>query len=245
MAYVIIGASGGLGRALAERLAADGHRLVLVARDAAVLDTLAGELRDRHGIEATSVAADVAEGPNYLDRVISAAESSGGIDGLLLPLGLAVRDGIDCPRDTVRALAGVNFLAVVDAIGRLWPLMITGKATVVGFGSIAAARGRGRNLVYGAMKRALQYYFESLRVTAHGTPIAIQFWTLGFLDTSAMKDERTPLPKGDPVRLADKVVTALGRGSFTRHFPCWWWPITLVLKLLPWTVYSQVAGGAG
>lgn len=242
MAYIIIGASGGLGRALADRLAADGHRLVLVARDADALAALAGALRDRHGIEAASVVADAAKGPDYLDEVARAARAAGGIKGLLMPIGLALRDDLGTAPATLRDLAGVNFLAPAEAVTRLWPDLAEGGATVVGFGSITAARGRGRNFVYGAMKRALLSYFESLRLAARGTPVKVQFWVLGFLDTDVMKAEKTPLPKGDPRLLADRIVDGLGRDRGVTYFPGWWRWITLALRLMPWAIYSRLGG---
>ena len=103
---------------------------------------------------------------------------------------------------------------------------------MIGFGSITAARGRGRNFIYGAMKRALQSYFESLRLAARGTPVKIQFWVLGFLDSDAMKSEQTPLPKANPAHLADKVVGRLDRDTGVTYFPCWWRPLTLALRLM-------------
>jgi short-subunit dehydrogenase len=244
LAYVIIGASGGLGRALADRLAADGHRLVLVARDTEALAALAEMLRDRHGIEAETVAADASAGTEYLERVAAAAHTHGGIDGLLLPIGLALRDGLGTSPAALRELADTNFLAVAEAVTVLWPDLVEGQATVVGFGSITGTRGRTRNFVYGAMKRALQSYFESLRLAARGTPVTVQFWVLGFLDSGVMAMERTPLPKGDPERLADRVVKALGRDQGPAYFPRWWRWIALILRLMPWPVYARAAGRA-
>lgn len=242
MAYVIIGASGGLGRALADRLAADGHRLVLVARDPDALRALADALRDRHGIEAATVAADVAGGSDYIDEVARAARAAGGVQALLMPIGLAIRDGIGTAPATLRELAGVNFLAPAEAATKLWPDLVAAGGTVVGFGSITAARGRGRNFVYGAMKRALLSYFESLRLAARGTPVKVQFWVLGFLDTDVMKTEKTPLPKGDPRLLADRVIDRLGRDTGITYFPAWWRWITLALRLMPWAIYARIGG---
>lgn len=242
MAYIIIGATGGLGQALAERLAADGHRLILVARSEPALEALAGRLRARHGIEVTGIRADAAKGAGYLDQVIEAARADDTLHGLLMPIGLALRDDLGTATDTLRDLGGANFFAPAEAVTRLWPLLSRSKATVVGFGSITAVRGRRRNLVYGAMKRALAAYFEGLRLNARGTPMTVQFWVLGFLDTDAMRDEKTPLPKGDPKRLADKVVASLGRDTGVRYFPWWWRPLTLVLRLLPWRLYARLGG---
>ena len=56
---LVLGASQGIGRAIAETLAEEGANLVLVARSADALEMLAGSLSDKYGIEATPVAADL------------------------------------------------------------------------------------------------------------------------------------------------------------------------------------------
>ena len=241
MTYVIIGASGGLGRALADRLAADGKPLILVGRNANALEALAGALRDRHGIEAQCIAADVAQDTTYLERIRDTLHGE-GITGLLMPIGHALRDGLETGSDTAGELAGVNFLAPAQAANALWPELMAGGGTVVGFGSITAARGRKRKVVAGAMQRALHSDFDRLRLAARGTPVKVQFWVLGFLDSDAMKTERTPLPKADPARLADKVVGRLGHDIGVIYFPWWWRPLTLALRLMPWALYARLAG---
>ena len=57
---VVTGASDGIGKALATRIASDGVNVVLVARSEARLQTLAGELSDAHGIETMVSAVDLA-----------------------------------------------------------------------------------------------------------------------------------------------------------------------------------------
>ncbi len=240
MAYVIIGATGELGRALSGLLAAKGHRLILVARRAEALEALAdGIARDGHRRPAV-VAADVAEGPAYLAAIREAARDQGGVEGLLLPIGRAIRDDLRTPAAEVSNLVAVNLTAAMDAVSELWgDLMAAPRPVIVGFGSITAIRGGRRNLVYGAAKRALGGYFESLELIGAGVGIAVQFYVLGFMDTAKMGGEATPLPKGEIAHLASAVCAGLGRGSFRRWYPWWWRPLAIILRHLPSAVYQR------
>jgi len=241
MAYVIIGATGELGRALSGLLAAKGHGLILVARRAEALEALAdGIARDGHRRPAV-VAADVAEGPAYLAAIREAARDQGGVEGLLLPIGRAIRDDLRTPAAEVSNLVAVNLTAAMDAVSELWgDLMAAPRPVIVGFGSITAIRGGRRNLVYGAAKRALGGYFESLELIGAGVGIAVQFYVLGFMDTAKMGGEATPLPKGEIAHLAAAVCAGLGRGSFRRWYPWWWRPLAIILRHLPWALYQRI-----
>ena len=162
MIYAIIGASAGVGRALASAFAAAGHDLILVSSDERDLRALTSDLGIRHGTRVAAIAADVNEGDAYLDRVADAARSLGVLDGMLFPLGTTA-EGDDGRFDPalVGALTRVNYEAVVSAATRFLPeLQGRPQATLVAFGSVAAVRGRGRNVAYSAAKRALQGFFE-------------------------------------------------------------------------------------
>ncbi len=274
MAIVILGATGGLGRALSERLARTGKPLVLVARDRAALEGLVAPWRERFPSEIVTIATESAtesatgsaagSAPDHaaetggetggetgvpgtgcgpLDRIMAATRSRGGIEALLLPLGYAVRDDLSTSQAEQRRIVEGNFLVVVEAVTRLWPMLQETGGVVVGFGSITGIRGRGRNIVYGAVKRALRNYFESLRLAGDRCGVRVQFWTVGFLATDAMAAKATPLPKADPARFADRVVAGLDGGSRHRVFPVWWRPIALILALAPWWLYARLFAG--
>lgn len=242
MAYVIIGASGDLGRALAAELAASGHRLVLVGHGKARLGQAADAIEQAGHPRPAMVAADVTEGPGYLEQVRAAARDLGGIEGLLLPIGRAIRDDLATGTDEVAKLIAINLRAPMEAASALWEdLKSAPGPVIVGFGSITAIRGRGRNLAYGAAKRGLQSYFESLRVLGAIDGIACQFYVLGFLDTARMAGERTPLPKGDVAALARRVVKDLDRGSILRWYPWWWRPLAWAIRAVPGGLYARLA----
>ena len=138
-------------------------------------------------------------------------------------------------------LVRVNFLSQVALTAALWPSLLKREhASVVAFGSVAAVRGRRRNVVYAAVKRALTSYFESLRHIAVGTNIRIQFYQLGYLDTQQAFGRDLPLPKGSPERLARLVLDRLDRDSGTVFYPWFWGPISRGLRLTPWFIYARL-----
>jgi short-subunit dehydrogenase len=243
MRYVIVGATAGLGRALAERLAADKHDLVLIGRDQRDLDATAADLSFRFGIETKVLAGDVGQPETLFERLNALLAAWSPIEGLLLPIGAASdEDTIDLPQKQVHDIVNVNFLSVVAMIKLVLPYLIgERRGVIVGFGSVAATRGRSHNMSYSAAKRALQSYFESLRHATRGCGIRVQFYVVGFLDTNLAYGVRTPLPKADPRRLADKVVRQMGKDVGVRHFPAWWRPVCAALRVAPWWLMQRLS----
>jgi short-subunit dehydrogenase len=239
---VIVGASAGLGRALAETFAAAGYDLVLVASDRRDLDANASDLRIRYRLNVVSVEADVARDDGWGERLSAAVAGVGGADVLLLPIG-AVDDADDgsLPAQGVHRLVGVNFVSVVQTVTMLLPVMRgRERAAIVGFGSVAATRGRSANVVYAASKRALESYFESLRHACQGTHVTVRFFVLGYLDTALAYGRRLPFPVASPGHLAARVRDGLWRDAPASYFPRWWRPICAMLRWLPWPVFRRM-----
>ena len=241
MTAVVVGASAGLGRALAEELAAAGHDLVLVSSDARDLDAASADLRIRHGVRVAAVPLDLGSELAGLEPLKQAATALGGPDVLLLPIGwTAANDDVTTSADVAARLVRTNLLSVIAVVTELLPaLSQRPRASVVGFGSVAAARGRGKNMVYSAAKRGLQTWFEGLRHASTGTSVRVRFYVLGFLDTSLAFGRPTPLPRADPARLAARVVRELGREGVVYH-PRAWRVVGAVLPLLPFFLYKRL-----
>lgn len=243
MRYVIVGASAGLGRALAERLAADKHDLVLIGRDQRDLDAIAADLSLHFGVQTKVVTGDVGQPETLFERLNAVLIAWSPIEGLLFPIGAASdEDTLDLPQEQIQDIVNVNFLGIVAMIKLVLPYLIgEGRGVIVGFGSVAAARGRSHNISYSAAKRALESYFESLRHALSERGIRVQFYIPGFLDTNLAYGIRTPLPKAHPRRLADKVVCQLGKEVGVRYFPAWWQPICAVLRIAPWSLMRRLS----
>ena len=243
MTAVVVGASAGLGRALAGELAAAGHDLVLVSSDPRDTEAVASDLAVRYGVKAVGVAVDLGADRPDLAGLEQAARDLGGASALLLPIGwTADSDDPACPSGVVERLLRTNFLAVAAIVSRLLPeLRQRPRASVVGFGSVAAVRGRGKNMAYAASKRALQTWFEGLRHACAGTSVRVSFYVLGFLDTSLAFGRETPLRRADPARLAARVVRNLDREGVLYH-PRAWRLVAAVLPLVPFFLLKRLKG---
>lgn len=240
MSAIVIGASSGLGRALAEGLAARGRDLLLVASGPRDLEALAADLRLRHGVRTAILALDLATAEDPGAKVLAALEGLPAPTALLLPLGWS-RDDDDLTLDasSARALLVVNLLAPRAIVRALLPALAEGGGTIVLFGSIAAVRGRGRNVAYAAAKRGLESLYESLR---HAAPagLHVQLWRLGFLATNLTFGRALPLAPLPPQRAASRVLARLGRGSGRYCLPWTVRPLGWVLRLLPWSLFRRM-----
>lgn len=242
MNCLIVGASAGLGRALSEQAARLGHNVLLVASDSRDLAAMATSLQLEHGVKARYVSCRFGSFPKEEAAVISAAQEFGAVELVLYPIGLAEENDTGfLGESAVLRLLRVNFLSQVNLTTALWPTLLKSKrAAVVGFGSIAAVRGRSRNVVYAAAKRALDSYFESLRHLAVGTNIRVHFYYLGYLDTQQTFGKALPLPRASPERLAGFVLDHLDSNSGPVFYPWFWRLISQGLRCLPWFLYRRL-----
>lgn len=244
MSYLIIGATSGVGRALAERFAAAAQPLLIVSSDARDLAALASDLALRWNVRVRSLAIDLAADPLPLQALDEALDALPPLRGILLPAGSSRTD--DVPGQDPRAheaITRVNYASPCRIVDHCLPrLRAAGReGLLIGFGSVAAERGRSRNVAYAAAKRALKSYFESLRHALAADGVVVQYYTLGYMDTNLAFGQRTPLPKGDPARLAERVYRRRRDDLGTAYYPALWRPICLVLKVVPWAVFRRLS----
>lgn len=114
------------------------------------------------------------------------------------------------------------------------------RARVVGFGSIAAVRGRKANVVYSASKRGLESYFESLRHLTANTGVIVQFYRLGYVETQQSFGQRLLFPVVTPEQVARDIMARAGRDFGVRFFPGFWRLIALAVAWLPWRLYKNL-----
>jgi short-subunit dehydrogenase len=238
---IVVGASSGLGRALSVELARTGHALLLIASDARDLSALASDLNLRFDVVVNILAMDLATHADPGARVCEALSGMPAATNLLLPVGMSRSDDDgSLGAAAIGQLLAINLHAPIAIAHALLPTLLESKGAIVGFGSIAGARGRSKNIVYAAAKRGLETFFESLRHRHLPSDLRVQFYRLGFLRSNLTFGMHLPLPVAEPDAVAAKVVAQLRNASFDRYEPRWWGLIALILRRLPWSAFRRM-----
>ncbi|HEX5122019.1 MAG TPA: SDR family NAD(P)-dependent oxidoreductase [Rhodanobacteraceae bacterium] len=240
---IVIGASSGLGRALAAALAREGYALLLVASDRRDLDALGASLNLEHGIAVRALALDLAREADPGARIAATLDGMPPASALLLPIGRS-RDDDDLSLDAgaIGQLLAVNLHGPLAIVHALLPRLVESHGVVVLFGSVAATRGRGRNVVYASAKRALVSLYESLRQRYRDRELRVQLYELGFMATNLTYGMKLPLPAVEPEAVARTVVRRLRSGSSRRYLPRWWALVAMLVRWMPWFVYRRMKG---
>ena len=165
----------------------------------------------------------------------------GKLNYLFLTIGASSRvDYGEMKVAEVGEILSSNFLSVLMAVQIFRPQFVeSGKAGVIGFSSVAAIRGRGKNVIYAASKRAVESYFESLKLITYSTNVSVQLYRLGFIDTYQAYGEHLPLPKADPKKVARMVVDNLHRSFGISYYPRYWRAIAILIRLVPLRLYKK------
>jgi short-subunit dehydrogenase len=161
---LITGASGGIGRCLAEQAAQRGARVVLAARSAEKLEALAKQLTAA-GAEAVAVPTDVTSEGERQRLLQTVADRFGGLDVLINNAGVASFGHFADSSETIlRQIMEVNFFAPVELIRSSIPMLTEGQQpAIVNIASMCGRRGLPAWTEYSASKFALCGLTEALR----------------------------------------------------------------------------------
>ena len=184
---VITGASTGIGKATARRIARGGGKVTLIARRAPLLQELAAEI----GPNAAFAAADVGDKAQLLAALDDAVAQHGAIDGLFLNAGTGgafamTQDYDDAVFDAVMR---VNTTSVFWAIAHVLPAMMARRAGVILVtGSLASARGLAGNIGYLASKHAVLGIARGVAMEAAPHGVRCNCLLPGFIETPMLAD---------------------------------------------------------
>jgi NAD(P)-dependent dehydrogenase (short-subunit alcohol dehydrogenase family) len=180
---LITGASSGIGRAAALRLARHGVRVVLAARTESALAE-AREAIVSQGGQALAVPTDVTEAGQCERAVAAAVEHFGGLDLLVCSAGLSLRGYFEgAALDVLERVMRVNFFGTLYATHFALPHVKARRGSLVAISSLTGKRGVPSYSVYGASKFAVQGLYESLRLELQPDHVHVGVLAPAYVDT--------------------------------------------------------------
>jgi short-subunit dehydrogenase len=229
----LFGATSEIGGEVVTRLAA-GNEIVLAARRTGALSDLADACRAAGATAVETVFFDAADVDSQA-AVIDDIESHGGVDtavaafGVLGDQDLAERDGGEVAR-----ILHTDFTAQAVLLTTLADRMkARGTGQLVAFSSIAGARVRRPNYVYGSAKAGLDGFCQGMQDALRGTGVTLTVVRPGFV-IGRMTEGMDPAPLSTtPDVVADAVVDALRRGRRDVWVPRALGLLATVMRLVP------------
>ncbi len=243
----LTGASSGIGRSLARRLAAEGEAVAVVARRAALLETLVEEIHSAGG-RALGLPCDVTEAAALRTAVLRCEQQLGSITRLVANAGGGEPTRIhDFSARQVADCLALNVVGVAHCIEAVLPGMLERRSgQLVAVSSLAASRGLPGAAAYSAAKAALSNLMESLRIDLRPHGIDVTLLAPGFVRTRPGGRSR----RARPFRMELEPATEQMLRAIRERRPYAAFPFPLAAlagfgRLLPASVYDRLLRGRG
>ena len=241
---IIVGASSGIGAALARRLAIEGYSLALLARRADRLAALCQEINARAGeIRAIFYVHNVTDYDSVPGLVQEITSTLGGLDlfiynsGILFPSGLK---HFDFEKD--RRMTEVNYLGALAWMNPVAALFHRQKAgQIVGISSVAGERGRVGNPAYNASKAAFTCYLEALRNRLTRRGVNVLTVKPGYVLTDMTAGMKNLYFAISPERAAADICKAIHKRKQVIYTASIWWLVMFVVRNIPSIIFRRLS----
>lgn len=234
---IIIGASSGIGAALAVELDAVGYVMGLAARRRELLDQVAASLKS----PSFTKIVDLRDVEYAMSQLRSLIHDMDGVDLFVISSGVGFENPALtwAPEEDTIAVNVMGFASVANVA--VEHLASRGHGHLVGISSIAAIRGHGDAPAYGASKAFVSSYLQSLRhrFAKRKLPICVTEIQPGFVDTAMAKGEGLFWVATAQSAACDIMWAIRSRRSHA-YVTARWRLIAWFLRLVPDWVYSRI-----
>lgn len=226
MTALVTGASKGIGRVIAEQLAADGYDLALVGRDTASLEEVKEAVSENHDIKAISIEADLSDISSCSRIVEETVKAFGGLDLLVNCAGLSHKGSFTTvtPEEWDRIFA-VNARAPFFISQAALPyLKRSEKPIVINVASVVGFKGYADQSVYSSSKHALTGFTKVFAKEVQPFGIRVHLISPGGVATEMVKKMRPDINADEliqPEEIAEIVhflVTRKGKGTIDQFY---------------------------
>jgi short-subunit dehydrogenase len=233
--YWLVGASDGLGAALARKLDDAGASVIVSARSEAKLKALADTLSDRAGYQVMDVADD--------QSVRDAAAALGDLDGVVFLAGVYWPFGAQSwDAEKATAMADINFTGLVRVMGQVVPPMVgRDEGHIVITSSLTGFRGLPRSIGYTASKAATMSLAECMYADLRHADVDVQVVNPGFIRTQMTDKNDFNMPFiMTPEEAADVMFDHMKTKRFKKSFPLLFSLLFRVSQFFPDWLYYRI-----
>jgi NAD(P)-dependent dehydrogenase (short-subunit alcohol dehydrogenase family) len=235
----LLGASTGIGLALAKSLHARGARVAVSARNASALDAFVAAHPSSLALplDATQ-AASVQEAAQHMLRVW------GGMDLVMYCAGhYKAQSATAFDLQEMLRHDQINYVGALHMLAATLPTLLAQKQGHVSLiASVAGYRGLPKSLAYGPTKAALINLAEALYIDLHDQGLGVSLVCPGFVETPLTAQNEFHMPALiKPEQAARAIIEGWARGAFEMHFPKRFTSWVKALRQLPYAAYFFTA----
>ena len=227
----VTGASSGIGRGTAIRMAKEGADVALIARNRERLHEVAEEIRAL-GRKAVEIEADITDAEGIKAAVQKAIDELGGLDVFHCNAGIYLRcPAKDLRMDQIRKIMEVDYFGCLNCVYAVLPYFLEKKSgSIVTTCSMDGKKGVPPDAAYVGAKFAMNGFFQVLRQELRGSGVHVGIIYPSRMDTPQIAHVDCPkiTPKGDPDLVAKAVVKSVVKKkkeimvpSFSCHLLTW------------------------
>ncbi len=246
MKIAILGATSGVGRALARESVRQGDRLFLLGRDSAELEASARDLEIRAGRQPGEIGfarCDLRQPETFEPALAAAEQALGSVEAFVVTAAqFAPQEQLEEDPEALRELLEVNVTGTIlfcEAARKR--LLASGGGRLMVFGSVAGDRGRKPVVLYGATKAALAAYMEGLDHRFRRTGLVSVLVKPGFVRTRMTAGLPEPPFAAEPETVARAALRALRSGFPVIYAPPIWRGVMAIVRRLPRFLMRRVS----
>ncbi|MFC2967106.1 SDR family oxidoreductase [Acidimangrovimonas pyrenivorans] len=237
---LILGGRSDIGRAIAQRFAAEGHDIQLAARHAEDLAADKADLELRHRVHVSLHeldALDLASHAAFIDGLPELPGIAISVIGLMGDQAVSEQD----PQKAATVMRS-NYEGPASLLALLANRFeARGSGTLVGVSSVAGERGRATNYVYGSAKAGFTAFLSGLRNRLAARGVHVVTVLPGFVATRMTEDMDLPARlTAQPEEVADAIAGAVRRGRSVIHVRPVWALIMAVIRNIPEPLFKRM-----
>lgn len=235
MRVALLGATSGMGREVARRLAERGDSLMLLGRSPDRLAETAEDLRVRGARAVHTASCDLGDPGSFPTALDASEDALGRVDAVVITAGMfGTQDELEDDEALTARVLDLNFTKTIQLCEQVRKrLLARGGGTLVVFSSVAGDRGRKTVGLYGATKAGLSHYLEALDHKYRSAGLVTICVKPGFVRTPMTAGLSEPPFAADADVVAERVVSAMDRKLPLVYAPGIWQLVMLVIKNLP------------